>query len=704
MKELAMSNNNKKGKNGKIVITFIAIMTIIVTIINVTQFVVVSGFIKKRLLDENIDRYTELSLNYSRIIEQTIDEYLAKLDYYLQQDVVLTEDSDEISEWLTEHEKNRPSEFSYVGWVDLSGQIYTDIGNNADVSDRGYYKAIVKEGKTVSISNPEISKTTNARVVHMAKAVRRNGKLLGAFVGVINIDIPGIFLGKIDNSTNVLTTLFSGDGQFMGMTGDTSLNGLDKADAASIEKVNIEINTNIRQGKNGYLWVVVPGAPTTGMFYSPIKYTDWSVSLTLDQRTILHLSKIVSNLLTIFSIVMTLGVIGSVWIVLYISLRPLKKLEDAITDISSGHADLTKRIDIQVNNEIGRVVDRFNHFCNKLQRIMSSMKQSKEDLVKTGAVLNSNTENTASSIIEILSNIESMGNNIEVQSDIVTETASAVNEIASNIESLNNMIDTQATAVTQASAAVEEMIGNITSVSNSVRKMNNEFDDLQVRIGNGIDLQQAVNEKIHEIEIESKALQDANTVIADIASQTNLLAMNAAIEAAHAGDAGKGFSVVADEIRKLSENSTAQSNSIGKQLSTIQNSIEQIVVVSQQAKDAFSLVSNGISGTSDLVKEISYSMDEQAEGSKQISIALSNMNNTSSEVQNSSQEMSAGNKVILDEIKRLQDSTFSMKTGMEEMSTGAALVNKTGNELSEISRLMDESITQIGSQVDQFTV
>ena len=336
-----------------------------------------------------------------------------------------------------------------------------------------------------------------------------------------------------------------------------------------------------------------------------------------------------------------------------LAIKPIKLVTHSIGDIASGDADLTRRIKINAENEIGDVVAGFNSFSQKLHGIISDVKHSKEDLSIAGENMSACAEDTSAAITEIIANIDSVRGQIATHATGVEETASAVHQIADNIKSLETMIEAQSAGVMQASSAVEEMMGNIHSVNDSVDKMSVSFDTLQDRAERGAAAQKVLDEKISQIETQSQMLQEANKAIASIASQTNLLAMNAAIEAAHAGESGKGFSVVSEEIRKLSETSAAQSKTIGEQLKGIKNSIGDVVQTSQMFATAVSSVASGIQDTDEVVRQIKAALVEQNEGSKQISTALQAMNDSTAEVRNASREMAEGNRAVLDGVRSL---------------------------------------------------
>ena len=97
-------------------------------------------------------------------------------------------------------------------------------------------------------------------------------------------------------------------------------------------------------------------------------------------------------------------------------------------------------------------------------------------------------------------------------------------------------------------------------------------------------------------------------------------------------------------------------------------------------------------------------MEQQTIGSKSINESLHEMNDSTDEVIQAVNEMSVGSKSILQEVHSLQNATFSVRESMEGVKLSAEEIKTTGQGLSEISNLMNNSINDIGSQVDQFQV
>ena len=691
-------------KKGKLFVRLGTIIAVIVVILNALQILVISYFTKQDLLEQDTVEYVEMARLYAREIGSEMDQSKRSLDFYVEADVCQTEDPDEIVTWLQEHANMRRSDFDYVSYVDSNGNFASDIGTYTNVADRDYFKAIMYEGADEYIDNPVVSKTTGKMVVHIARAVKIAGRTIGFFCGnsspqKITEIIEHIKIGK-DGSA----TLISGTNSMVATSGN------EEEIVKILESKGMQeflVNKEAYMDEDGMgSSVVKTSFGKYYLFFAPVSGTDWLNIIIMSESQMLESSTKISLMLCVASILIGVIIIVSLCVRISMELKPLETLESSINEIAHGRADLTQRIELKYrnNNEIGRIIYSFNHFMRKIQRIITSVKTVKDDLITNESQLSDSTEETAGSINAIIENIDEMVNYINTNSSVVEETTDSVNVIASSIDLLANMIESQSSSVTEASVAVEEMIGNINSVNSSVGKMAASFQELEEKSAEGVQKQEDVNSKIIGISSESEALQEANAVISSIAEQTNLLAMNAAIEAAHAGEAGRGFSVVADEIRKLSETSSEQSKTIGQQLKKINEGINEIVNASRSAAETFASVTTGMNDTNSLVSQIKNAMDEQAEGSRQISMALTNMNEGTAKVKDASKAMEKNSKMIIQDVHTLQESTASMKSGIDEIANGATKIKETGSVLQDISITMSKGISKIKGEVDLFKV
>ncbi len=675
----------------------------LVVLLTAQSFLIVS-----RVKNYTKDDYSQFS---SKIVEEDSSKIsvwnnvlLNDLRLYSDSDVAKSGDNEAIIDWILSHDNIRNPLFNYILYCTPDGVGHSSDGSAFTVISKGFYREIMKNGKDSYVSNIDFQSDGSVCYYIARPVFNKANKKIGVVAGAVKLDEIEKMLRSLTMGSGSYSLLAGSDGVLITRPQDSDTYfDLFYSDKLGYKGFS-QIASDVTAGNVGEGFVTDATGNEYFCSYSPVAGTPWSAIIMIPVTQIAHAGRLIGNIIVFINII-----IGIIMVVfsggfIVIALKPLKIVQGNIHEIADGDADLTKQINVKSRNEIGLLASGFNRFIQKLQSIVSGVKDTKADLSVVNESLQDSIQNNSDSITDIINDLKEIENQVQNQADSVSQTTSAVEQNSKHIETLESMIETQAAGVTQASAAVEEMIGNITSVNQSVGHMADSFKGLIAKTADGIELQKKVNEMIVQIEAQSKTLEDANKAISAIAAQTNMLAMNAAIESAHAGEAGRGFSVVADEIRKLSETSSGQSKTIRNELKKISESIASVVAAAEESTKSFSAMSEDINQTDTLVLQIKGAMDEQQEGSKQIVNVLKTMNDNTIDVRNASKEMTKGNQAILVEIENLRDATHTIRSSMDKISASADKIQETSSELSEISGTVHKSVDKIGSQIDLFKV
>ena len=563
-----------------------------------------------------------------------------------------------------------------------------------DPRQRPWYKQAVEANGDIVIT-PVYIATDNTPVVAMAKAIKDgNGALLGC-VGVdINLTDLTSFINDIRIGNTGYCMLIQDDGMILAAANHSAFisKNLSDVDAAFAK---------ITQKKEGSVFITLDGKNRKAYIF-PLPELGWKLVIFVEQNEILSL---------FYALVRIMVLIGLVMFVLYFTLafmaaRALKRyfarLETLLGKIAAG--DLTDRIKVKRNDEIGRLMTHLNMATEHSHTMLAALREEADKMTAIGSDLSSNMEETAAAVKQISSNATTVKEKALMQAAGVTEIAATGEQIQGKLNLLVEGITRQSESVTQSSTLITSTAENMLRINKILSQNDELIKTVYGQMKAGTDGARAANEFVKKIAERSEALLEASQVIQNIASQTNLLAMNAAIEAAHAGESGKGFAVVADEIRKLAEESNMQGKQIGAVIKESTEIIAQVSEAGIQAEKTFTDVYGLISNISKKEDSIVNLMREQEENGTQVLSAIETINKVTRDVSSASVEMLEGGKQITAEMQKLAEITRETTDSMTEIASGAEQITDAVEEVVSLAEQNKTSIKHLAEEVGKFKI
>lgn len=329
-------------------------------------------------------------------------------------------------------------------------------------------------------------------------------------------------------------------------------------------------------------------------------------------------------------------------------LRPLHLMKANLDDIAAGEGDLTRRLAITSQDELGELAGSFNRFVDKIHSLVRQ-------------------------ITEMTSQLTGLVNQVSDQAQRSDQA----------MERQRHETDQVATAINEMSAAAQEVAKSAQGAAVAAQQTDEEGQAAKRVVAGSISQIHALVKDIRSSGVSLDSLQqDVSSIVSvlgvirSIADQTNLLALNAAIEAARAGEAGRGFAVVADEVRALASR-TQQSTQ------EIQGMIDRLQAGTQSAVDAMRRSSEAGDGTSAQANQAGASLDTMAQ-------LIGTINSMNAQIASAAEEQTA----VAEEINR---SVHQIAVAVDSVADETQLGAQTSRSLADLGQ-------RLGKLVGQFRI
>lgn len=401
------------------------------------------------------------------------------------------------------------------------------------------------------------------------------------------------------------------------------------------------------------------------LYFTTNKITGWKIAGTMyDNEVEKAVSSVYKTLIIVILISLVIGAVVATPVIRSIT-KPLKNLQEKALTISQGN--LTERIEVKRNDEIGSLALSFNQMVDSLKFLIGQVSSTSESVAASAEELSASSEQTSAATEQIATSITDTATNSEKQFESILNSKNSITEISSGMDQVSNNVQ----------SVTDFSLQTVTQAQDGYKNVNSSIEQMHK-------VEQSTNRivgAVNTLEEKSKEIDSIVAVITDIANETKLLALNANIEAARAGEHGRGFAVVANEVKKLSEQSKTAADNVKNLVKEVQKETSVTVEYTNEGKKAVDegLALVNVAGES--FKEILGLVDKISEQMQDVAASIQQITASSDGIKNDMDKLINLSKTTTQHTQNIAASSEEQSASMEEITASANTLAKMAEEL-----------------------
>jgi methyl-accepting chemotaxis protein len=352
-------------------------------------------------------------------------------------------------------------------------------------------------------------------------------------------------------------------------------------------------------------------------------------------------------------------------------IQPINAMKQELMELSKGRADLTYRIKVPSEDEIGEMARWFNAFIERIRITVARVSDHAKHLSEQVQSMTHSTAEVSAMSEDVTTTVQQIAKGAEEQAAKITDVSHLMQEMQDTMKEVEKKAHEAAGAVDKATQTARVGGRLARTTIDKMAELNGVLIKNTGMVGH--------------LGVQSREIGRVVEIISGIAEQTNLLSLNAAIEAARAGEQGRGFAVVADEIRILADGASKATQEITALVSQIQDEIQSVVESMQKGASGAEVGKEGIHQMEASLDEIITVIENVVGYSKSIVEMINSQSQRYTKIVHSIQDINAVSEESAASTQEVSASTQEQSASMEQ-------VNATCKELSGMAEELKQMV------------